>query len=89
MVREELREASDALRRAAETAPAAVEERIYEQSDQLATLAARDRSPDHGRLARHMNALQELAEETDGDAREHVETALERVRSFREGVEGV
>ena len=89
MVREDLREASDALRRAAESAPADVEERIYEQSDQLATLAARDESPDHGRLARHMQTLQELAEDTDGEVRDQVETGLDRVRSFREGVEGV
>ncbi|MFB6218028.1 MAG: hypothetical protein ABEH77_02445 [Halobacteriaceae archaeon] len=89
MVREELQAASDALRRAAEAAAEDAEERIYEQSNQLATLAAREADPDHGRLARHMNALDEILDDVEGEVREHVEHALERVREYREGVEGV
>lgn len=89
MVREQLQAASDALRRAAEAAADDLEERIYEQSNQLATLATRDADPDHGRLARHMNALDEILDDVEGEVREHVEDALERVREYRKGVEGV
>lgn len=89
MVREDLQAASEALRRAAEAASDDLEGRIYEQSTQLATLAAREQPPDHGRLARHSRTLQELADEADTGAREEIEAARERVRSFREGVEGV
>ncbi|MFB6106554.1 MAG: hypothetical protein ABEJ70_06245 [Halobacteriaceae archaeon] len=90
MPREDLQAASDALRRAASAVDdESVEERLYEQSRQMADLATRDRGPDHGRLARHMSALDELADATDGEAREAVEAALEHVTAYRETVEGV
>ena len=89
MSRELLQEASERLRAAAEAADSDVQRRIYDQSDALATLAARDRDPDHGRLARHANALEELAEETDGPAREAIVAAREKISTFREGVDGV
>lgn len=91
MTRPELREASDALRRAAErvTDPG-VEERVYDQSRSLAELAAADRGPDQGRLDRHRHALREIADAVDdADARSLVEEAEELVQSYREGVEGV
>ena len=89
VTRELLREASDRLKDAAEAAGGDAQKRIYDQSDALATLAARDRDPDHGRLARHANALEELAEETDGPAREAIVAAREKISTFREGVDGV
>ncbi|QCC46349.1 DUF7553 family protein [Halobellus limi] len=89
MSHELLEAASQRLRDASEAADGDVQRRIYEQSDALATLAARDRKPDHGRLARHMNALAELAEATDGTAHEAVVDARAKVSEFREGVEGV
>ena len=90
MSHELLQEASERLRQAAEaTSGEDVQRRVYDQSDALATLASRDRTPDHGRLARHMNVLAELAEETDGAAHEAVVDARSKVSEFREGVEGV
>jgi hypothetical protein len=89
MPREELQTASDELRRAAEDADGDLRERIYEQSNQLAELATRERGPDHGRLDRHMNALGEIADDLDGDARERVLDARDQVREYRTGVEGV
>jgi hypothetical protein len=90
MAREKLREASDLLREASELADAAdTQKRLYEQSDQLARLATREQEPDHGRLAKHMNALYELTNELDGDASRLTEEARESVAEFRETVEGV
>jgi N-acetylmuramic acid 6-phosphate (MurNAc-6-P) etherase len=89
MSRELLEEASQRLRDAAEATDGDVQQRIYDQSDALASLAASGRTPDHGRLARHMNTLAELAEATDGTAHEAVVAARETVSEFREGVEGV
>lgn len=90
MARPELREASDALRRAAErVGDADVEERVYEQSRALAELATADRGPDQGRLDRHRHALREIAEDVEGEAEELVEEAERLVQSYREGVEGV
>lgn len=90
MTREELQEASNALRRAAERAgDPEVEERVYNQSNQMAKLATRDRSPDHGRLDRHEHSLRDLADEAGEGARADIETALEAIRSYRETVEGV
>lgn len=89
MVREELQSASEELRRAAEAVDGDAQERIYEQSNQLATLATRDAGPDHGRLDRHMHALKDIADGLDGDAEERVLAARDQVREYRTGVEGV
>jgi len=89
MSREHLQEASERLRAAAEAADGDLQRRIYDQSDALATLAAREEQPDHGRLARHMNELAELADATDGDVHDAVVDARSKVSTFREGVEGV
>ena len=90
MVREELQRASDTLREAMELADdERIQERLYDQSDQLARLATRETGPDHGRLAKHMNALYELANELDGEAAELVTDARDSVSAYRETVEGV
>ena len=89
MTRELLREASGRLKDAAEAASGDAQERIYDRSDALASLAARDRDPDHGRLARHTNTLEELADETEAPAHEAIVEAKEKISTFREGVEGV
>lgn len=89
MAREELQAASERLREAATaTGEEAVEERLYEQSRQLAELAAADRGPDHGRLARHENALHEIADD-DERVRDDVEEALAQISAYRETVDGV
>lgn len=90
MVREPLRDASDLLRQASESADDAdLEERLYDQSNQLARLATADDGPDHGRLARIMHTLDEVAADLDGDAQDAVEDAYEQVKAYRSTVEGV
>jgi len=90
MTREELQDASEALRDAAsEATDGDAEERLYEQSKQLADLAAAEHGPDHGRLARHENALHDLIDATEGSTKAKVESALESVQAYREGVPGV
>lgn len=90
MAREQLQAASEALRRAAvDATDEDAETRIYNQSNEMAKLAARERGPDHGRLDRHMHTLQGLADEVEGDARAGVEEALDELRAYRETVEGV
>lgn len=89
MAHEELQAASDDLRAAAEEASGELQSRIYDQSNQLAELATAERGPDHGRLARHMNALTEIADEADGDVKQRVESAYENVKEYRSGVSGV
>lgn len=89
MARTELQTASDELRQASELVDGDAEERLYEQSNQLAQLATRDVAPDHGRLDRHMNALSELSEQVEGEAKEHVDAARNSVKEYRKTVEGV
>lgn len=86
MSRDELRRASEALQRAATDVSDEQRERVETQADQLASLADRDQGPDHGRLARHMLTIQELAEQTGHD---DVQTAYDHVKTYREGIEGV
>lgn len=89
MTREQLQAASEELRKASELTEGETQQRIYEQSDQIAKLATRDKGPDHGRLDRHMNALHELTMELDGEAKEHVQSARNAVKEYRKTVEGV
>lgn len=89
MVRDELSDASDNLREAAVSARAEFEEQLYERSDELARLATADEGPDHGRLARITHALDDLAEDVEAETSEYVQQAKEKVREYRETVEGV
>jgi hypothetical protein len=89
MVREQLSDASDNLREASIEAKAEFEERLYERSDELANLAAADEGPDHGRLARITHALDDLADEVEEETSEYVQKAKEKVKEYREGVDGV
>jgi hypothetical protein len=86
MTREELRAASETLERAAADLGGDYADRARRQAESLASLAERERGPDHGRLARIDRVLTELIDATDSD---DVATARERVRSYRETVEGV
>lgn len=90
MSREKLREASDLLREAGElTDDEALRDRIHDQSNQLAKAVDADRGPDHGQLARHMNALAEIAEDVGDEGEAKVREAREAVAEFRSTVEGV
>jgi hypothetical protein len=89
MSRPALEAASEELRKASELAEGDLRERLYDHSNQVATLASREEGPDHGRLDRHMNALYEIAGETDGDLHDHVVAARNELKEYREGVAGV
>ncbi|MFB6127784.1 MAG: hypothetical protein ABEJ79_10900 [Halolamina sp.] len=89
MTREKLQAASDALRQAAVAADDDRRERLYDLSNDLATLANADRGPDHGRLARLTNAI-ESARDGAGDAvDDHAAEARTAIDDYRETVDGV
>jgi hypothetical protein len=86
---EHLRTASEELRAAAEAADGDARQRLHEQSEALADLAARERGPDHGRLARHERAIADAADGAGETAADHADAALEAIHAYRETVEGV
>lgn len=92
MAHGELSDASDALREASEAAQAdELRERLHERSDALATLADKERKPDHGRLAREDGILRDILGDHDAseEVSEHVETARAKIVEFREDLPGV
>jgi hypothetical protein len=89
MTREELADASEELRQAAEVVTGETRERLYDQADAFADAAAADHGPDHGKLARHLHILREIEADVGEEAAAHVETARDLVSTYREGVEGV
>jgi hypothetical protein len=89
MTREELRNAADSLRTAADAVGAAdARERLESQAEKLDRHAEADRGPDHGQLAHHDHVLSEIADD-EPDAADHIEAALDSIRAYRETVEGV
>jgi len=86
IIRENLATASETLESAADETTDDAGERLESLADQLDTLATRDRGPDHGRLARIENALNDLE---DSDVSDQIGSAHESVTAFRETVEGV
>lgn len=90
MTRDNLATASDLLATAAEeTDDADATERLNSLSDQLDTLAERERGPDHGRLARIESGLDEVQTDASDDVAATIEEALDSIRAFRETIEGV
>jgi hypothetical protein len=96
MSSDHLATAADLLDDAASTATGDAADRLREQADALAALAARDRGPDHGRLARIEHVLTEVSDDLEAgsagdadDASTAVEHALAELREYRSGVEGV
>jgi hypothetical protein len=89
MTRENLTEASELLASAAETTDDDAAERLTSLSDQLETLAERDRGPDHGRLARIESGLDEVQTDVSDEVAATIEEALDAIRAFRETLEGV
>lgn len=74
---------------ASQAADGDLQARLYDHSNQLAQLAVADRGPDHGRLARHLNALNEMESEGDEEVAAHVRNAREEITAYRETVDGV
>jgi hypothetical protein len=90
MVRTELRAASEDLRAASDAeSDGSLAAELADLADHMEHLATRDRGPDHGRMARHDRAMLHLIDDTEGDVRDRVESALDRLRSYRSTVEGV
>lgn len=90
MPREELRSASEIIADAADAVGDPVSSRLNEHARQLASLAERDRSPDHGRLDRHQQTLSQIASEADDQTvTDAVTQANELIAAFRENLEGV
>ena len=90
MSRTELREASELLATANQgVEDSALTERIEGLANQLETLAEASRGPDQGRIDRIENALTEIEAELDGDARERVREAHEKLREYRATVGGI
>jgi len=87
MAHEELTRASEELRAAAEAADGEERERLDRQADQFAELA--ERGTDHGRLARHENALREIKAASGEDVVGHIEAAMDAITAYRETLEGV
>jgi hypothetical protein len=91
--------AAELLDDAAGSASGDESDRLREQADAVAALAARDRGPDHGRLARIEHVLTDVREsvaaegddddDDDGETAETVDRALAELREYRSGVEGV
>jgi len=87
---EELSEASELLRQAAEaTDDADSAETLLKQADQLDDLAARSRGPDHGRIARHQHAIRHVQGKLDPETAEVAGEAYERLNAYRSTIEGV
>ena len=89
MTRDRLRTAGELLIDASRDADGDLRERIEGLAEQLNDLADADRGPDHGRIARMENALNEIEAQLDGDARENVRDAHEHLSEYRSTVSGV
>jgi ABC-type transporter Mla subunit MlaD len=89
MTRDRLRTAGELLIDASRDADGDLRERIEGLAEQLDDLADADRGPDHGRIARMENALNEIEAQLDGDARENVRDAHEHLSEYRSTVSGV
>ena len=87
MVHEKLQRASEELRAAAEAAEGEEQERLEGQAEAFAKLA--ERGADHGRLARHENALREIKAASSDGTVEHVEAAMAAITAYRETLDGV
>lgn len=93
MPSDHLATAAELLDDAAGDAAGNASDRLREQADAVAALAARDRGPDHGRLARIEHVLTDvsdaLGDDDDDATADTVARALAELREYRSGVDGV
>jgi len=87
MAHEQLQQASDELAAAAELAGGDERDRLERQAEQFGKLA--ESGADHGRLARHENALRESKAATGDEAGERIDAAMAAITAYRETIEGV
>lgn len=85
-----LEEAASSIESAAtDVDDAAATDRLENLAAQLRDLVESGRTPDHGRLARMLNALSEVEANVDGNAADAIGRAREHITTYREGVAGV
>lgn len=89
MSREKLANAARDLSEAAEETTDDIRGRLENQATQLRDLANRERGPDHGRLARHQQKLNDIQETVEETVADQIQQARDRISSYREGIEGV
>lgn len=87
MTVDELQRASEELRAAADVADGDERDRLETQADHLSELA--ETGADHGRLARHENALREIKAASGDDVGDRIDAAMEAITAYRETIEGV
>lgn len=87
MAHEQLQRASEELAAAAELTDGDERDRLERQAEQFADLA--ETGADHGRLARHENALREIEAATGDEVGERIDAAMEAITAYRETIEGV
>jgi hypothetical protein len=84
---QQLELASEELRAAADLADGDERDRLETQADSLAELA--ETGADHGRLARHENALREVEAATGDEVGEHIQAAMDAITEHRKTLDGV
>ncbi|MFA9416007.1 hypothetical protein [Natrinema sp. HArc-T2] len=90
MSRDELENAAESIRQAADAAADdETQDRLQNQAATVDDYADADRGPDHGQLARHEHILNDIADDEGGAVATNLEDALESISAFRETVEGV
>ena len=89
MTRDELIAASQSLETAAEGADTEVADKLAAQAATLATLADREKGPDHGRLAKIEHSLRSLQASVDEAGSDQIDDALDHVKAYRSTVDGV
>jgi hypothetical protein len=87
MTHEQLQRASEELTAAAELADGDEQDRLEQQAEQFGKLA--ETGADHGRLARHENALREIKAATGDEVGDRIDAAMEAITAYRETIEGV
>jgi len=83
MVNKHFEDARYYMKRAGETAKAGVSEEVGKVEERFRDLTGRDEEPEPGRLDEIKADLQELQERTEGEAREAIKDARERLEAYR------
>lgn len=83
MVNKHFEDARYYMKRAGETAKAGVSEEVGKVEERFRELTGRDEDPEPGRLDEIKADLQELQERAEGEAREAIEEARERIEAYR------
>lgn len=83
MVNKHFEDARYYMKRAGETAKAGVSEEVGKIEERFRNLTGRDEEPEPGRLDEIKADLQELSERAEGEAREAIDDARERIEAYR------